>query len=64
MVRSFSLFYRDGEFSLQIDDAGNLHFSNIQREDEGVYICVATNDLAIPVSRSSRAAKIEIGSML
>ncbi|KAK3087955.1 hypothetical protein FSP39_012784 [Pinctada imbricata] len=51
--------------SLIIVDAPNgvwdLFISNVQKDNEGEYFCVAINSFAIPMSRTSRVATLKVG---
>ncbi|CAC5391000.1 unnamed protein product [Mytilus coruscus] len=57
--------YRTGEQAVYIVDPvvgiWNLFFTDIQKQDEGRYFCVATNNYAIPTSRTSKSADLQIG---
>ena len=56
---------RSGERSLYIvqshTGAWNIEFAEVQKQDEGKYFCVANNDYAVPPSRTSRVATLEVG---
>lgn len=34
-------------------DGGDLIFTNVQKQDEGRYFCVAVNEFAVPQSRTA-----------
>ena len=59
------VYFRTGEYAVNIVDlnAGiwDLFFTNIQKQDEGRYFCVATNDFALPKTRTSKYADLQIG---
>ncbi|KAL4218915.1 hypothetical protein ACF0H5_021503 [Mactra antiquata] len=56
---------RTGEQSVLVvklaDGSWNIRFREIQKIDEGEYFCVATNQYAIPSSRTSRVVTVSIG---
>ncbi|XP_052790482.1 cell adhesion molecule DSCAM-like [Mya arenaria] len=56
---------RSGEQSVQVmtssNGSWNVIFEEIQKRDEGEYFCVATNNFAVPPSRTSQAATIRVG---
>lgn len=43
------------------DGSWNVRFREIQKIDEGDYFCVASNDYAIPSSRTSRVVTVSVG---
>ncbi|XP_063423731.1 cell adhesion molecule DSCAM-like [Mytilus trossulus] len=57
--------YRTGEQAVYIVDPvvgiWNLFFTDIQKQDEGRYFCVASNNYAIPTSRTSKSSDLQIG---
>ena len=58
---------RSGEQTLHIvqssSGAWNIEFAEVQKQDEGEYFCVANNDYAIPSTRTSRVATLQVGGM-
>lgn len=61
------LVERDGEFAVSMVDPESenwkLHFVNVQKNDEGEYFCVATNNFSVPTTRTSRVAYFKVGGM-
>ncbi|KAL5011901.1 hypothetical protein ScPMuIL_010452 [Solemya velum] len=59
------LVERDGEFAVSMIDPESenwkLHFVNVQKNDEGEYFCVATNNFSVPTTRTSRVAYFKVG---
>ncbi|XP_050389224.2 cell adhesion molecule DSCAML1 isoform X1 [Patella vulgata] len=55
---------RTGDMSVSVVNTipGNwdLHFSSVQRSDDGIYFCVAINNYSIPTSRTSRQAVLTV----
>lgn len=47
-----------------VDGYWNIHFEEIQKQDEGEYFCVANNELAIPATRTSRSATVRVGGLM
>ena len=58
---------RSGEQTLRIvqssSGAWNIEFAEVQKQDEGEYFCVANNDYAVPSTRTSRVATLQVGGM-
>ena len=56
---------RTGEQTLTIvqtaTGAWNIEFAEVQKQDEGRYFCVANNDYAVPSTRTSRVATLQVG---
>lgn len=63
-------WYKDGDllqlsattrlFPAEVTSSGDLHFTNVQLDDDGTYVCVATNDLASLARRSSSPAVLTV----
>jgi hypothetical protein len=51
---------RSGEYAATILETGDLYFSNIQMNDQGIYFCVAMNNFAEPRTRASAMAVITV----
>ena len=62
-----SLFFRTGEHAAYILDPAksiwDLFFTDIQKQDEGRYFCIASNNFAVPMSRTSNSADVQIEGM-
>lgn len=51
---------RDGKFPVRQTSHGDLYFVNVQFEDSGRYFCVAYNEYAVPSSRTSQSAVLNV----
>ena len=51
---------RDGKFPVRQISHGDLYFVNVQFEDSGRYFCVAYNEYAVPSSRTSPSAVLNV----
>ena len=58
--RLLQLSARARSFPAEITSSGDLRFSNVQLEDAGVYVCVATNDFASGEMRGSSPATLTV----
>ena len=58
---------RTGEQSLRIimssSGSWDVEFAEVQKQDEGEYFCVANNDYAVPSTRTSRVATMQVGGI-
>ena len=65
--KKLSFFFRTGEHAVYIFDPANsiwgLFFTDIQKQDEGRYFCIASNNFAVPTSRTSKSADLQIGGL-
>ena len=57
---SAPLALREGQFAIELEPNGDLHFASVQLEDAGKYVCVAFNTYAYPKTRTSLTASITV----